>query len=172
MNQSVVVAFQGEHGAFSGEAIRQHFGPDVETLPCRSFEDIFAAVDEGRATFGAVPVENSVAGSINKAYDRTGSLFQQRFGRIEVTSDAHLLRLIAYIHQNPQKHGFVDDFREWPYSSYHTILSQKDTRLKRDEVLTWFGEGAQVDARKQFIEFHEQEVDEARIAPLVADDFD
>ena len=67
--QSVIVAFQGEHGAFSEEAIRQHFGPDVETLPCHSFEDIFAAVDEGRATFGAVPIENSVAGSINKAYD-------------------------------------------------------------------------------------------------------
>ncbi len=69
MSQPVVVAFQGEHGAFSEEAIRQHFGEEVETLPCRSFEEIFAAVDEGRATFGAVPVENSMAGSINKAYD-------------------------------------------------------------------------------------------------------
>ncbi len=64
-----VVAFQGEHGAFSEEAIHQHFGDEVETLPCRSFEDIFAAVEEGRAHYGAVPVENSVAGSINKAYD-------------------------------------------------------------------------------------------------------
>jgi prephenate dehydratase len=69
MSKQRVVAFQGEHGAFSEEAIRQHFGPEVETLPCRSFEDIFAAVDDGRATFGAVPVENSMAGSINKAYD-------------------------------------------------------------------------------------------------------
>ena len=69
MSQQVIVAFQGEHGAFSEEAIRQHFGPDVQTLPQRSFEDIFMAVDEGRATYGAVPVENSVAGSINKAYD-------------------------------------------------------------------------------------------------------
>jgi prephenate dehydratase len=69
MSQQIIVAFQGEHGAFSEEAIRQHFGPDVQTLPQRSFEDIFMAVDEGRATYGAVPVENSVAGSINKAYD-------------------------------------------------------------------------------------------------------
>ncbi len=65
-----IVAFQGEHGAFSEEAIYQHFGrDDVETLPCRSFEDIFAAVEEGRADFGVLPVENAVAGSINKAYD-------------------------------------------------------------------------------------------------------
>ena len=64
-----VVAFQGEHGAFSEEACRRHFGQDVKTLPCRTFEDIFAAVDEGRATYGTVPVENSTAGSINKSFD-------------------------------------------------------------------------------------------------------
>ncbi|MDW8270455.1 MAG: prephenate dehydratase domain-containing protein, partial [Anaerolineae bacterium] len=69
MSDAPMVAFQGEHGAFSEEAIRLHFGPDVRTLPCRAFEDIFAAVEEGRADFGALPVENSVAGSINKAYD-------------------------------------------------------------------------------------------------------
>ena len=69
MSKPVLVAFQGEHGAFSEEAIRQHFGDEAETLPCHAFEDIFAAVDAGQADYGAVPVENSVAGSINKAYD-------------------------------------------------------------------------------------------------------
>lgn len=63
------VAFQGEHGAYSEEAVRRHFGEGVKTLPCRSFEDIFRAVGEGRARLGALPVENSRAGSINKAYD-------------------------------------------------------------------------------------------------------
>jgi len=63
------VAFQGEHGAYSEEAIRSHFGQSVETLPCHAFENIFDAVENGTATFGAVPVENSLAGSINKAYD-------------------------------------------------------------------------------------------------------
>lgn len=69
MSPQPIIAFQGEHGAFSEEAIRQHFGAGVTTLPCHAFEDIFAAVEEGRADFGALPVENSVAGSINKAYD-------------------------------------------------------------------------------------------------------
>lgn len=64
-----VVAFQGENGAYSEEAIRQQYGADVETLPCRTFEDIFAALAADRGTAGAVPVENSLAGSINKAYD-------------------------------------------------------------------------------------------------------
>jgi len=63
------VAFQGEHGAYSEEAIRQHFGEEVTTLPCRTFEAIFDAVETGKADYGVLPVENSVAGSINKAYD-------------------------------------------------------------------------------------------------------
>lgn len=64
-----VVAYQGEPGAYSQEAIFQHFGPGVHTLACESFADIFKAVEEGRATLGLLPVENSQAGSINQAYD-------------------------------------------------------------------------------------------------------
>jgi prephenate dehydratase len=64
-----IVAFQGEPGAYSEEAVRQQFGAEVETLPCQAFEHIFEAVDSGRADFGAVPVENSTAGSINKSFD-------------------------------------------------------------------------------------------------------
>lgn len=64
-----IVAFQGEHGAYSEEACRQYFGEAVQALPCRTFEDIFAAVESGQADFGAVPVENSTAGSINKSFD-------------------------------------------------------------------------------------------------------
>jgi prephenate dehydratase len=63
------VAFQGERGAYSEEAIQQHFGSDVECVPCRRFEDIFDAVESGSSDFGMQPVENSTAGSINQAYD-------------------------------------------------------------------------------------------------------
>ena len=109
---------------------------------------------------------NAYAKAINKAYDRTGSLFQNPFGRIEVTSDAHFLHLVTYIHQNPQKHGFVDDFRNWPYSSYHTHLVDKPTRLKRDDVLAWFGgvEGFELS--------HQEEVNVRLLAPLVLEDFE
>ncbi len=64
-----VVAFQGEHGAFSEQAARQHFSEAIITLPCKSFEAIFAALEAGEADYGILPVENSVAGSINRAYD-------------------------------------------------------------------------------------------------------
>lgn len=63
------IAFQGEHGAYSEEAIYQHTGEGATSLPCRTFEEIFAQIEQDRANFGMVPVENSLAGSINKAYD-------------------------------------------------------------------------------------------------------
>ena len=64
-----IVAFQGERGAYSEEAIRQFFGSEAEPLPCRRFKDIFTAVENGQAEFCMLPVQNSTAGSINKAYD-------------------------------------------------------------------------------------------------------
>ena len=64
-----IVAFQGEHGAYSEQAARQHFGPEVTTLPCRAFSDIIAALQDGRAAFGILPVENSLAGTVVPAYD-------------------------------------------------------------------------------------------------------
>jgi len=60
---------------------------------------------------------NAYAKAINKA-GRTGSLFEHPFERISITTDKQFWNVIAYIHQNPQKHGFVKDFRDWKYSSY------------------------------------------------------
>ena len=62
------VAFQGEPGAYSEQALYNHFGP-VETLPCESFDLVFAAVDEGKADAGLIAIENSLAGSIHQNYD-------------------------------------------------------------------------------------------------------
>jgi prephenate dehydratase len=63
------VAFQGIAGAYSEQAIRQYFGPDAESLPCTTFDDVFAMVENGDAEFGMLPVENSVAGSVTRAYE-------------------------------------------------------------------------------------------------------
>jgi REP element-mobilizing transposase RayT len=109
---------------------------------------------------------NAYAKAINEACNRTGSLFEHPFGRVEVTSDAYLIWLVIYIHQNPHKHGFVDDFRTWPYSSYRTFLSTKLTHLKRGDVLAWF------DGVDGFETSHQQEVPAHRIAHLVPEDFD
>src|SRR3954469_13299040 len=57
------IAFQGEPGAYSDLACRQVF-PTWTTLPCAAFEDAFAAVREGRAELGMIPIENLVAGRV------------------------------------------------------------------------------------------------------------
>lgn len=67
--QNSVIAFQGEPGAYSEQAIRQHFGPEAISLPCRSFDELFDAVQDGRASHGMLPVENSLAGTVIPAYD-------------------------------------------------------------------------------------------------------
>ncbi len=82
---------------------------------------------------------NAYAKSINRSYGRSGSLFLHPFGRVEINSDKQFDRVIAYIHQNPQKHGLVENFRTWKYSSYLTLLSEKSTHLNRKAVLGWFG---------------------------------
>jgi chorismate mutase/prephenate dehydratase len=63
------VAFQGEPGAYSESAVYQFFGSKVQAKPCRDFRDVFEAVKLGEVAAGAVPVENSLEGSINQNYD-------------------------------------------------------------------------------------------------------
>jgi prephenate dehydratase len=57
------IAFQGELGANSHMACRQYF-PDMEALPCQTFEEALTAIQSGQAKYGMIPVENTVAGRV------------------------------------------------------------------------------------------------------------
>ncbi len=63
------VAYQGEPGAFSEEAVLALFGGRAEPVPRPSFEEVGRAVLEGYARYGLLPVENTAMGSIAAAYD-------------------------------------------------------------------------------------------------------
>ena len=69
------VAIQGTHGSFSEAAARRRW-PDLVTLPCREARDVVAAVREGRAEAGCLPIENSLIGSVTTTYD----LLEEAFG--------------------------------------------------------------------------------------------
>ncbi len=58
-----LISFQGEPGANSHIACGEAF-PEMEPLPCATFEDAFAAVQEGKAALGMIPIENSIAGRV------------------------------------------------------------------------------------------------------------
>ena len=67
--QGVSVAFQGKVGAYSEEAAIRYFGASTQAQPLGSFDEVFKAVETGTAPFGAVPIENSLEGSISQVYD-------------------------------------------------------------------------------------------------------
>lgn len=63
------VAFQGEPGAFSEEAILRLFGEDARVVPCRDFPAVGEAAWHRDADWALLPVENSIAGSVVGGYD-------------------------------------------------------------------------------------------------------
>ena len=63
------VAFQGELGAFSEEAIQQLWIGDVERLPQREFRDVLAALAGGDADRALLPIENTIVGSVQSAHE-------------------------------------------------------------------------------------------------------
>jgi chorismate mutase/prephenate dehydratase len=63
------VAFLGPEHTYSHEATRMRFGSSVALMPLESFAAVFQAIENGRADFGVVPVENSTEGSINLTLD-------------------------------------------------------------------------------------------------------
>src|ERR1019366_6094230 len=63
------VAFLGPEHTYSHEAARMRFGSSVELMPLDSFAAVFQAVENGRADFGVVPVENSTEGSVTLTLD-------------------------------------------------------------------------------------------------------
>jgi putative transposase len=102
----------------------------------------------------------SYAKAINKQENRVGSLFQKHFKIKEISNDSYFTKLVFYIHANPQKHGIIDDFREWNYSSYHSIISEKTSKLKKKEVIDWF---QNLDTYKKY---HNQLFDFRNLQPL------
>src|SRR5579863_4443139 len=65
----LLVAFQGERGAFSEEAARKLLGPGIEVRPYPRFEDVFHALDQKKVQAAVIPIENTLHGSVHENYD-------------------------------------------------------------------------------------------------------
>lgn len=123
--------------------------------------DSFGQID---ATQSFSNLFNAYAKMFNGRYQRTGRLFEERFKRIQVDSDNYFNQLVVYIHRNPQRHGFVVDFRTWEWSSYRALCLDRPTRVERDEVMRWFAGASNFEAA------HAPEAHNAAIESYVADD--
>jgi chorismate mutase/prephenate dehydratase len=82
--QGIVVAFQGEPGAYSEEACFQYFGPSVTVKPCESLDDVFRLVEQDEVPYGVVPIENSLEGTVNRVYDLLLNSSLKVCGELEV----------------------------------------------------------------------------------------
>ena len=81
---------------------------------------------------------NSYTKAFNKAYQRTGTLFEGPFKSVLIERDNHLTHLCRYIHRNPLEAGLVTDLVDWPYSNY----------------LEWVGKRTGVLFDEQFVQTH------------------
>src|ERR1700682_1595022 len=86
------IAYQGEPGAFS-EAAARRVDHDAPLVPCRSFEEVFDAVEAASATHGILPFENSIGGSIHRNYDLLLTHELPLVAEVELPVLHHLLAL-------------------------------------------------------------------------------
>jgi prephenate dehydratase len=141
-NRMDKAAFQGERGAFSEDAVITFFG-DVETIPCKSFSQVFEAVLKGEVDFGVVPVENSQAGSINETYDLLLDYPLNIFGEINMRINHCLVALpgenlaeIKVVYSHPQAisqcQRFLNKLNVEVMPGYNTAGSAK--RIKEENI--------------------------------------
>jgi prephenate dehydratase len=110
------IGFQGEHGAFSEEAVMMLF-PGAEAVPHRTLRSVFRALRTGDVAFGVVPVENSLAGSINETYDLLGREEDSIVGEVVLAVDHALLALpgtriedVKLVASHPQALAQCDEY--------------------------------------------------------------
>ncbi|UUV22770.1 transposase [Paenimyroides aestuarii] len=94
---------------------------DDKSLASQSFSNLF----------------NAYAKAYNKEQNRTGSLFEKHFKRVQLKDDKYLKNLIIYVHLNPLHH-LNQDYTQFQFSSYRSFLSDKATQLARNEVIEMF----------------------------------
>ncbi len=80
---------------------------------------------------------NSYTKAFNQQNNRKGGLFMRPFKRKNVKDESYFTKLIHYIHYNPIAAGLTEKY-DWEYSSYSAIITDKPTRILRQEVIRSF----------------------------------
>src|SRR6476469_999725 len=136
---TITVAFQGERGAFSDEAAHKLLGPAIESVPCRTFEDVFAAVADGRVRCALLPIENSLAGSVVRNYELLAEEHLVIRGEVYLRISHNLIARpgvrvaeIRQVYSHPvalaQCQRFIADHKLEAVAAYDTAGAVKDLR--------------------------------------------
>lgn len=138
----VKVAFQGEPGAYSENAVISFFGPSSRPVPCRRFSDVFRNVETNETDYGVVPIENSTEGSVNQVYDlflnydlKVCGEIILRIAHCLITNPETELPEINVIYSHPQAlaqcRGFLEKLGREMISTYDTAGSVKMIREQK-----------------------------------------
>ncbi|MEX2115705.1 MAG: prephenate dehydratase [Bacteroidota bacterium] len=111
------VAYQGEPGAFSEQAVRRFFGRKAKLVPMEHFDDVFRFTAGGGSKRGLVPIENSVFGSVHQNYDLLLDHKLSIVGEVTLRIHHHLMALpgvrlnhVKFVFSHPQALGQCEDF--------------------------------------------------------------
>ncbi|MCS7143057.1 MAG: prephenate dehydratase [Aigarchaeota archaeon] len=132
----MIVAFQGEYGSFSEEAVIKQFGKGVTMLPKKTITSVFMSVEAGEAEAGVVPIENSIEGPVNETYDRLLTTGLKVIGEINMRIRHCLIGLygasvsdIKRVYSHPQAIGqcraYLESLGVELFSTYDTAGSVK-----------------------------------------------
>jgi putative transposase len=91
---------------------------------------------------------NAYSKAYNKRFERRGALFLDYLKRSRIDNNEYFCHCVHYIHYNALHHGFCTSIDEWYWTSYHTFMSAKPSKLDRSVVLQNF------EGKEQFIFFH------------------
>ncbi|NVJ92443.1 MAG: prephenate dehydratase [Methylocystaceae bacterium] len=137
-----IIAFQGEHGAYSDLACRMA-RPEMTTLPCRTFEDAFAAVRDGKAGLAMIPIENSVAGRVADIHhllpDSGLHIIGEHYQRInhhllavKGTKLEDVTEVFSHVHALNQCRDFLKEHNITPIVAVDTAGSAKEIAKSGD----------------------------------------
>lgn len=147
--EKIVCAFSGKKGAYAEQAVGRYFDSmDVTALAVDSFSEIFQSVVDGKADYGMVPIENSLAGSVYQNYDNfchfqevtivgavTLNIRHALLGPKGATIDG-----IKTVYSHPQGFGqckrFLDNYKSWTHiDSVSTATAAKFVADRKDKAL-------------------------------------
>jgi len=101
---------------------------------------------------------SSYTKAINKAFFRTGSLFQNHTKTKLITDERYLLTLTNYIHQNPLRIRIVKNIVDWEFSSYRDYIGKrKGTLIDKTIIMNEFN------STDEFIFFSSQKIEKINI---------
>lgn len=86
--------------------------------------------------------------AINKQENRTGNLFDPKYKRLEISDQKYLEYVIFYTHFNPEKHGTVNNYKDYYFSSFKAMVSFETTNIDREMVMEIYG------GKDNFLNYH------------------